>query len=911
MQKLLLRLLSTPVLTFTIILTALLIQSFSLFSQTRNFSPQAVMAPSPDFDGNGIVNFSDFVLFAGAFGSQEDQENYEVKYDLDSDGKIASGDFLILARSFGKTVNQVSVLPLSKLTVQTGEGTTNANGLMYWVDNGTDMIQSSHFDGSNINTLITEGLDIPNGIAIGGGKMYWADRRTDKIQRANLDGSDVQDLITTGLSRPSAIALDISGGKMYWVDRGTDKIQRANLELGASETTRTAEDLVTGLDNPSDIALDMSGGKMYWTDRGTDKIQRADLNGSNVEDLITMGLNNPFGIALDISGGKMYWTDYGTDKIQRANLELGADETIRTVEDLVTGLDDPKGMALDISGSKMYWTDSGTDKIQRADLNGSNVEDLVTGLDNPVSIVLDFGTMDANSAAFYVMENTTEISRFPTNDVDSGDSTTRYAITGGTDQSQFAINSGTGALTFTTAPDFEHPADAGGNNDYGVVVRATRGTGDEAMTVEKTVTVIVIDVLEPPTAPALPTVKAASSRNLNVTWVAPANTGPAISDYDVQYRIGSSGDFIPVMHDGTGLTTTLTGLIPNTTYEVQVRAKNDEGYSDWSASGNGTTNALGMYWVSRDTIQRANLELGAGETTRTVEDLVTGLRDPTGIALDILRGKMYWTDRGTRKILRANFDGSNIDTLITEGLRDPTGIALDILRGKMYWADRGTYKIQRANLELGAGETTRTVEDLVTGLRDPTGIALDILRGKMYWTDRGTDKIRRANLDGSDAEDLITTVLRTPEGIAIAGGKMYWADRGTHKIQRANLELRAGETTRTVEDLVTGLYDPRDIALDLSGGKIYWVDRSEDTIKRTNLELGVGETTRTVETLVTGLDDPVSIALDLGGTDIDSLTFYVEENTTEIGRLLANDVSYAITGEPIRASSRSILVQVR
>ena len=105
MQKLLLRLLSAPVLTFAIILTALLIQSVSLFSQTRNFSPQAAVAPSPDFDGNGIVNFSDFVLFAGAFGSQKDQENYEVKYDLDSDGKIASGDFLILARSFGKTVN--------------------------------------------------------------------------------------------------------------------------------------------------------------------------------------------------------------------------------------------------------------------------------------------------------------------------------------------------------------------------------------------------------------------------------------------------------------------------------------------------------------------------------------------------------------------------------------------------------------------------------------------------------------------------------------------------------------------------------------------------------------------------------------------------------------------------------------
>ena len=62
---------------------------------------------------------------------------------------------------------------------------------------------------------------------------------------------------------------------------------------------------------------------------------------------------------------------------------------------------------------------------------------------------------------------------------------------------------------------------------------------------------------------------------------------------------------------------------------------------------------------------------------------------------------MYWTDLDTKKIQRANLDGSNVQDLVTrtQGLSLPGGIALDIAGGKMYWVDFGTEKIQRANLD--------------------------------------------------------------------------------------------------------------------------------------------------------------------------------------------------------------------
>ena len=92
----LLRSRSTFVLRFVIIFMALL--SHPLFLQDAT-------ASSADFDGSGVVDISDFLLFVSAFGSGEGQEKYDVKYDLNGDGEIEIADFLIFVNSFGKKVD--------------------------------------------------------------------------------------------------------------------------------------------------------------------------------------------------------------------------------------------------------------------------------------------------------------------------------------------------------------------------------------------------------------------------------------------------------------------------------------------------------------------------------------------------------------------------------------------------------------------------------------------------------------------------------------------------------------------------------------------------------------------------------------------------------------------------------------
>ena len=85
-----------------------------------------------------------------------------------------------------------------------------------------------------------------------------------------------------------------------------------------------------------------------------------------------------------------------------------------------------------------------------------------------------------------------------------------------------------------------------------------------------------------------------SSTSLQVSWEAPENEGPPITDYDYRYREASESNWTQVTNSTiTGTTVTIDMLRPGTFYDVEVRAKNDEGVSDWSIAGFETTAAPG------------------------------------------------------------------------------------------------------------------------------------------------------------------------------------------------------------------------------------------------------------------------------------------------------------------------------
>ncbi len=97
------------------------------------------------------------------------------------------------------------------------------------------------------------------------------------------------------------------------------------------------------------------------------------------------------------------------------------------------------------------------------------------------------------AAAINVNENTTAVTTVTATDV-APNNLLGYAISSGADALKFTINSGTGALTFVAAPDFETPGDADANNIYDVQVTVSDG----ALTDLQDIAVTVIDVNEVP-----------------------------------------------------------------------------------------------------------------------------------------------------------------------------------------------------------------------------------------------------------------------------------------------------------------------------------------------------------------------------------------------------------------------------
>ncbi len=181
-----------------------------------------------------------------------------------------------------------------------------------------------------------------------------------------------------------------------------------------------------------------------------------------------------------------------------------------------------------------------------------------------------------------VMENAAGIDLVAT-DAD-GDELT-WSITGGADRNLYALtvdksNSAKARLSFVSAPDFENPADRDGDNVYEVGVTVTDARG---ASVAESFELSVVNTSEPPGLPIRTTVASTGTDSLEVSWVTPAGADrPAVTSFDVAYRTGSS-DWVR-LNPGPGSddSVAIVGLEPSTSYDVRVRAVNNEGVGDWS-----------------------------------------------------------------------------------------------------------------------------------------------------------------------------------------------------------------------------------------------------------------------------------------------------------------------------------------
>ncbi|HEY4085959.1 MAG TPA: hypothetical protein VGM43_08475 [Bryobacteraceae bacterium] len=225
---------------------------------------------------------------------------------------------------------------------------------------------------------------------------------------------------------------------------------------------------------------------------------------------------------------------------------------------------------------------------------------------------------------------------------------------------------------------------------------------------------------------------------------------------------------------------------------------------------------------------------GSGPTT-----LVDGRNaGPDGIVVDTATNRIYWTNMGRAAandgtIESSALDGSGLKTVVpAAGTWTPKQLKLDAKHGKLYWSDREGMRIMRANLDGSHIETLVETAQGDEARKDArnwcVGMALDVDGGKMYWSQKGSGnngRIFRANLDGSQIETLFDNL---PEPIDIdldlGNRMMYWSDRGDppagNTVSRASMDPGKGKQ----EILVRGLKEGIGIALDVKGGRMFYTD---------------------------------------------------------------------------------------
>ena len=598
------------------------------------------------------------------------------------------------------------------------------DGRMYWADWGTDKIQRANLDGSGVEDLVTSaGLLTPQAIALdaGGGKMYWTDYGTDKIQRANLNGSQVEDLVTSGLNEPYGLALG-AGLPAQIFKAGGDP---ATLNLagrfrdpdgGAVTLSVSSSDeaVATAALADSQVTIaPVAPGQITVAVTARDERGRA---ATLLVPVTVYPPNRPPVVAQAPADRKVR-----IDSLAR--VELSEAFTDPDVGDVLTYTATSSNEAVAtaaVEGSGVNIAPKSPGQA-RVSVTARDPEGLEASLSFGVTVepkppppppppprppprprppppppprppttnqvpVFDEGASTNRSVA----ENTPPDRNIgnPVGATDPEGRAVSYSLTGG-DTDRFTIIPQNGQLRTRTGVDYNYEA----QNRYSVTVEAQDEQGGRATL---TVTIdITDDDNERPERPDRPSVTASTLTSLTVGWTEPGNTGPPITDYNVQYREGSSGPFTSVAHDGPGRTTTISNLKSNTTYQIQVQATSDEGTSEWSPSGNGRTVAN----------QAPTFNEGS-RTTRRVAENTTGTQD-VGNPITATDG-----DGGTMRYLLGGTDQSSF-TLDGNQLQTIAGVAYD-------YEEKNSYEvIVRAEDDQGGSNTIEVTINLTDQQEPP------------------------------------------------------------------------------------------------------------------------------------------------------------------------------------------------
>jgi hypothetical protein len=266
----------------------------------------------------------------------------------------AANDYIFsspIERAAGKLYQQSTVL-LSQpyMTNPTDFAWDGTNNKIIWTESAaTDRIVRSNLDGSGVESIISSGLSVPQGIATSATKLFVADNGIKAIISANLDGTGVTTITGSAgkLATPNQIRdIEYSGNKLYVIYRAASSGDYKVMEINTDGTG--GRELASTPTVP--FALAVSATNVYWTE-AVGVVKSAPISGTGVITTLGSLTTRQFrDLIVDEANNRIYVSDAGT-----SGSTIVADRTIWSLP--LTGGSFTKVLTLaDVPTSLMFTT---------------------------------------------------------------------------------------------------------------------------------------------------------------------------------------------------------------------------------------------------------------------------------------------------------------------------------------------------------------------------------------------------------------------------------------------------------------------------------------------------------------------------------------------------------------------------
>ena len=146
----------------------------------------------------------------------------------------------------------------------------------------------------------------------------------------------------------------------------------------------------------------------------------------------------------------------------------------------------------------------------------------------------------------------------------------------GVDSSKFSVDNNSGAIVFSSAPNYEAPTDSDSNNIYALTLTAADSSGNES---SLNISITVVNVVEAFSGSNF-SIQGTTTTDTTATinWTYAGDIGaPGVEGYFLWVRIGRGGSWNPVtvfkqtIPNSASLTSyTVTGLSPGTLYAFRL-----------------------------------------------------------------------------------------------------------------------------------------------------------------------------------------------------------------------------------------------------------------------------------------------------------------------------------------------------